>query len=117
MSNEAQSSPDTINNIKIDKNKSVHQVTFQDLIIFKEDILKELRNYKVKISNSVNVEFEKYTDLLEKSNRNLNYYEKDKSSFMSKLNFVQEKEKLFTDVINKINELRNEVMINQLHIS
>ena len=117
MSNEAQSSPDTINNMKIDKNKSVHQVTFQDLIIFKEDILKELRNYKVKISNSVNVEFEKYTDLLEKSNRNLNYYEKDKSSFMSKLDFVQEKEKLFTDVINKTNELRNEVMINQLHIS
>ena len=117
MSNEAQSSPDTINNMKIDKNKSVHQVTFQDLIIFKEDILKELRNYKLKISNSVNIEFEKYVDLLEKSNKNLNYYEKDKSSFMSKLDFVQEKEKLFNEVINTTNALRNEVMINQLHIS
>ena len=117
MSNEIQSSPDKINNMKIDKNKSFHQVTFQDLIIFKEDILKELRNNKIKISNSVNVEFEKYTDLIEKSNRNLSYYEKDKSSFMSKLDFVQEKEKLFNEVVNKTNELRNEVMINQLHIS
>ena len=117
MSNETQTSPFTINNIKIDKNKSLHQVTYQDLILFKEDILKELRNYKVKISNSVNVEFEKYSDLLEKSNRNLNYYEKDKSFFMSKVDFVQEKEKLFTEVVNKTNELRNEVMINQVHIS
>ena len=33
------------------------------------------------------------------------------------LSFVQEKEKLFTEVINKTNELRNEVMVNQLHIS
>ena len=117
MSNETQSSLETINNMKIDKNNSLHQVTYQDLIIFKEDILKELRNYKVKISNSVNVEFEKYSDLLEKSNKNLNYYEKDKSLFMSKMDFVEEKEKLFNEVSNKTNELRNEVMINQLHIS
>ena len=117
MSDEEQSSPNTINNIKIDKNISLHQVTFQDLILFKEDILKELRNYKVKISNSVNNEFEKYSDLLEKSNKNLNYYEKDKLFFMSKLDFVQEKEKLFSEVVNKTNELRNEVMINQVHIS
>ena len=117
MSNEKQSSPITINNIKIDKNKSLHQVTYQDLIIFKEDILQELRNYKVKITNSVNVEFGKYSDLLEKSNRNLSYYEKDKSSFYSKLDFVQEKEKLFTEVGNKTNELKNEVMVNQVNIS
>ena len=96
---------------------NLHQVTYQDLIIFKEDWLKELRNYKSKISNSVNIEFEKYSGLLEKSNQNLNYYEKDKSLFMSKIDFVQEKEKLFTEVINKTNELRNEVMVNQLHIS
>ena len=117
MSNEEYSSPNTINNMKIDKNISLHQVTFQDLILFKEDILKELRNYKVKISNSVNNEFEKYSDLLEKSNRNLSYYEKDKSSFMSKIEFVQEKEKLFTEVVNKTSELRNEVQLNQVHIS
>jgi len=96
---------------------NLHQVTYQDLIMFKEDWLKELRNYKSKISNSVSVELEKYSGLLEKSNQNLNYYEKDKSLFMSKIDFVQEKEKLFTEVINKTNQLRNEVMINQLHIS
>ena len=117
MSNETQTSQITINNIKIDKNKFLHQVTYQDLILFKEDLLKELRNYKVKISNSVKVELDKYSDLLEKSNRNLNYYEKDKSLFMSKLDFVEEREKLFTEVVNKTSELKNEVMTNQVHIS
>ena len=96
---------------------NLHQVTYQDLIIFKEDLLKEFRNYRTKISDNINLEFEKYSGLLEKSNQNLNYYEKDKSFFMSKIDFVQEKEKLFTEVINKTNELKNEVMVNQLHIS
>jgi len=104
-----------VSNLSIKNN--LHQVTYQDLIIFKEDWLKELRNYKTKISNSVNVEFEKYSGLLEKSNQNLNYYEKDKSTFMSKIDFVQEKEKLFEEVIDKTNVLKNEIMIDQLHIS
>ena len=37
------------------------QPTIHDLILFKEDILKELKNYKTKITNSVNIEFKKYS--------------------------------------------------------
>ena len=96
---------------------SLHQVSLQDLIRFKEELLKDLRDYKTKISNNINTEFEKYNILLDKSKRNLNLYEKEKSSFMSKIDFVEEKEKLFFEVTNRINEFRNQVMINQVHIS
>ena len=91
---------------------SLYQVSLQDLIRFKEELLKDLRDYKTKISNNINTEFEKYNILLDKSKRNLNLYEKEKSSFMSKIDFVEEKEKLFFEVTNRINEFRNQVMIN-----
>ena len=100
-----------------DLNFKMNQVTYQDLIIFKEELLKDLRNYKNKISTNINNQFDKYNRLLEKSNQNLNYYEKDKSSFMTKIDFTEEKEKLFFELTNKNNDLKNQVMTNQVHIS
>ena len=108
-------------NINMSYNKHIspkmHQVTYQDLIIFKEELLKDLRNYKNKITANINNEFGRYNGLLEKSNQNLNYYEKEKALLMTKIEFTQEKEKLFFDLSNKNNELKNEVMINQVHIT
>ena len=116
MSNDFQNL-NTTQSFNKDINPIVHQVTFQDLIIFKEELLKDLRNYKTKISTNINSEFEKFTQLVEKSNRNLENYENDKSTFMSKIEFTQEKENLFFEVANKNSELKNQVMINQVHIS
>ena len=93
------------------------QPTIHDLILFKEDILKELKNYKTKITNSVNIEFKKYSQLLEKAEQKLDYYENDKNAFMSRLDFVHEKEKLVIEVENKTSKLVNDVMLNQLHIT
>ena len=118
MSNELQNSEKKINTPGTSEiNPKMHQVTFQDLIIFKEELLKELRNFKTKMSNNINNEFEKYSSLLEKANKNLQNYQIDKATFMSKLDFTQEKEKLFFEVANKNSELKNQVMINQIHIS
>jgi lambda repressor-like predicted transcriptional regulator len=121
MSNELQNSQNKTNisptkEIK-DSNPKMHQVTFQDLIIFKEDILKELRNFKTKMSNNINNEFDKYSNLLQKANTNLSIYEKDKIAYMTKVDFAEEKEKLIFELSNKDSELKNQVMINQLHIS
>ena len=121
MSNELQNSLNKSNKSSTkeikDTNPKMHQVTFQDLIIFKEDLLKELRNFRTKISNNFNNEFEKYSSLLQKANANLSIYEKDKSAYMSKVDFAEEKEKLIFELSNKDSELKNQVMINQLHIS
>ena len=116
MSNEFQNL-NTTQSFNKELNPRIHQVTYQDLIIFKEELLKDLRNYKTKTSSNINSEFEKYTRLIEKSNNNLENYEKDKSKFMSKIEFTQEKENLFIEMTNKNSELKNQVMINQVHIS
>ena len=107
----------TLKSFNSDISNKIHQVTIQDLISFKEELLKDLRNYKSKVSSDINSEFEKYNILIEKSKHNLNYYEKDKSSFMTKVDFTQEQEKLFFEVTNKNNELKNHVMVNQVHIA
>ena len=98
-------------------NSKFHQITFQDLIIFKEEILKDLRDYKTKMTKNINNELEKYIGLIEKSNQTMENYETDKKNFMSKIDFTEEKEKLFFELANKNNELKNQVMINQVHIS
>ena len=116
MSNEFQNL-NTTQSFNKELNPKIHQVTFQDLIRFKEELLKDLRNYKTKISSNINSEFEKFTNLIEKSNLNLENYEKDKCTFMSKIEFTQEKENLFFELANKNTELKNQVMINQVHIS
>jgi hypothetical protein len=44
----------------------MNPISFQDLISFKEELLKGLREYKSKTTNNINIEFEKYLLLIEK---------------------------------------------------
>ena len=115
MSNE--SNININNSFNKEINSKIHQVTHQDLILFKDELLKDLRDYKTKMSKNINSELEKYIRLIENSNQKLMNYEKDKLNFMTKIDFTQEKEKLFYEVLNKNSELKNQVMINQVHIS
>ena len=117
ISNEIINSLKEKNNSSRDLNNILSQPTVRDLMLFKEDILKELRIYKTKITNSINTEFAKYSGILEKAEQKLSYYENDKKGFMSRMDFIQEKEKLFFEFQNKTGKLINDVMINKLHIS
>ena len=92
-------------------------VSYKDLILFKEEMLKEIRSIKTKISENINNEFGKYSDLFEKVNLKLSYYDKDKSSYMSKIGFVEEKEKLLFEIKNINDQLKNEVTLNKVHIT
>ena len=55
MSNEFQNL-NTTQSFNKELNPKIHQVTFQDLIRFKEELLKDLRNYKTKISSNINID-------------------------------------------------------------
>ena len=92
-------------------------MNFQDLILFKEDILKELKNYKSNISDKINLEFEKYTNLFSKTNEMVENYEKDKIRFFSKVDFIQEKEKILSEFSTKILEIQENLSVNQFNIS
>ena len=95
--------------------KPLSPVTFRDLILFKEEILKEMKIYQNKIDNTITKNYENSTKLIELSNSKLYNYEIDKALFMKQIEFIEEKNKIISLIEEKNNELKNHLMVNDLH--
>ena len=93
----------------------LNPVTFRDLILFKEEILKEMKIYQNKIDNTISKNYEKSSKILEASNTKLYNYEVDKALFMKQIEFIEEKNKIISLIEEKNNEIKNNLMINDLH--
>ena len=76
------------NNIKA---KNISPVIFNDLILFKEEILKEMKLYQNKINDTVSKNYEDFSKLLDVANNKLYNYETDKALFMKQIEFIEEK--------------------------
>ena len=101
------------NNIKA---KNISPVIFNDLILFKEEILKEMKLYQNKINDTVSKNYEDFSKLLDVANNKLYNYETDKALFMKQIEFIEEKNKLLSSVDEKNNELKNQLMVIDLHL-
>lgn len=97
--------------------KTLAPVTFRDLILFKEEILQEMKIYQNKIDISISKNYEKSSQLLEISNNKLYNYETDKALFMKQIDFIEEKNKINSLIEEKDNEIKNQLMVNDLHIN
>ena len=92
-------------------------ITMHDLISFKEDLLKELRLYKSKTTTNINNEFEKYLALIEKNNNKMNFIEREKSTFVQKPDYIQDKNNIFLEISNKHTELKKQIMVEDVQIT
>ena len=92
-------------------------VTFKDLILFKEEILKEMRVYQNKIDLSISKNYEKCEKLLETSNSKLYNFESDKMAFMKQIEFIEERNKFLSIIDEKNSEIKNQVMVTDLHLN
>ena len=98
------------------KEKSLSPVTLRDLILFKEDMLKEMKIYENKTNISISKNFERYNNLLEECNSKLYHYERDNALFMKQINFIEEKNKIMTLIEEKEADIKKQIMVNDLHI-
>ena len=89
-------------------------VSFQELISFKEELLKDLIQYKSKMTKNINDEFEKYSQLIEKTNNKMNFIQNEKSSLILKSEFVQEKNNILSEISSKHLELKKQIMVNEV---
>ena len=94
----------------------INSITMHDLIQFKEEILKDMKNYENNCIRNIKMNFNKYDELLKKAINKLTYYEKDKQSFISKLNFIEEKEAINFDIKSKAEDLTSKIKLNENHI-
>jgi len=98
------------------KEKPLSPVTLRDLFLFKDEVLKEMRDYQSKINQSISKNFEEFKKLVEKSNDKLYNYEQDKASFMQQIQFVEEKNKIYDLIKEKVEYIKNQLNVNDLHI-
>ena len=96
--------------------KILAPVTLRDLMLFKEEVLKEMKIYQNKIDISISNNYEKCSQLLEASNKKLYNYETDKALFMKQIEFIEEKNKFLSVIDEKNNEIKNQLMVTDLHL-
>ena len=92
-------------------------ITMRDLLLFKEEMLKDMREYQSQINASLTKNYDKYNKLLETSNNKLNDYEKDNSLFMKQIEFIEEKNKIMSLIQEKEKDIKNQMNVNNLHIN
>ena len=99
----------------ITDDKMVNQVTLRDLILFKEDILKEMRQFNSKIKQSLSEKFDKF---VQDANERLPIDPTDNGSlYMKNLKFIEEKNNILSTVSEKEKFLNEKIMVNDLHIN
>lgn len=111
------------NELNIDKIKSINnpspfkQVTYTDFILFKEDFLKTIKELKKEMNTKLEHKFIEYYQLIEETNKKLYNYEKDKNTFIQKLNFLEDKHEILSKISETTNNLKNELNEHILLIS
>ena len=98
------------------KEISLNPITLRDLLLFKEDILKELKIYESETNTSITKNFDKYNKLLEECSEKLYNYQRDNALFMKQINFIEEKDKIINLITEKSAESKNNYQVNNLLI-
>lgn len=79
---------------------SIKSISFHDLINFKEELLTLMKEIKSEVNKKLTIELLNFNTLVEKTQNKINSLE---TSYLSKLNFIEEREKIFSK-IQKIEE-------------
>ena len=99
----------------IPNDKLLNQATLRDLILFKEDILKEMRQYVSKIKTSLSDKFDKFVN---EANEKLPVSLTDNGGlYMKTIKFLEEKNNILSTVSEKEANLNEKIMVNDLHIN
>ena len=99
----------------IPNDKLLNNATIRDLILFKEDILKEMRLYESKMKSSLNDKFNKFVS---EANEKLPVNNEDNAGlYMKNIKFIEEKNKIMGTISEKENNLNEKIMVNDLHIN
>ena len=98
------------------KELSLSPITMRDLLLFKEDILKEMKIYESNTNLSITKNFEKYNKLLEECNEKLYNYQRDNALFMKQITFIEERDKIINLINEKNAENKNQCNVNDLLI-
>ena len=114
------SSPDNQKENLLNKDTSIgalNQITTRDLILFKEEFLQLLKQFKLEVNIKINSQFENCTKILEDSNNKLSNFEKENKAFVSKLNFIEEKYEIFSKINEVTTDIKNKLQTQNIQLT
>ena len=103
-------------NIKDDKNINVEHVSLQNFILFKEEFLKYLGEFKKEINSNLEKDQNKYETFIENANKLISSLNIE-NTYITKLNFVEEKNEILSHINKREKDLGNQIMLNKLNLT
>ena len=103
-------------NIKDDKKISIEHVSLQNFILFKEEFLQYLGDFKKEINSNMEKDQKKYQTLIENANKLINSLNIE-NTFLSKLKFIEEKSEIFSHIDKIDKDLANQIMLNKINLT
>ena len=94
----------------------IKYVSLRDFILFKEDFLKSLGDFKKEINGNLTKEQKKFDLFVEKAS-NLISTHHNNNNFITKLNFIEEKNEIISQIKKLETDINNQLMINKLNLS
>ena len=98
------------------KTVSLKYVSLREFILFKEEFLKALGDYKKEINSNFLKEKQKFDIFFEKTS-NLIKQQNDKNNFITKINFIEEKNEILSQIKKIETDFNNQLMINKINLS
>ena len=109
-----------MNNTK-DKESSIPQnlnkFSIQDLYTFKEDLLQSLKKYRIEMSSKIKDEYYKCQELVSEVNKKIELFDKNNLQFLTKLNFIEEKDKILEKIKTVEKDIKNSIMVQEIHLN
>ena len=93
-----------------------NQVTRSDLLLFKEDFLKTMKEFKTEINNKMIERYESFHKLIEESNQKIFEFEREKNTFIQKLNFLEEKHEILSKISETTTNLKSSLNLHMIQI-
>ena len=94
----------------------IKYVSLRDFILFKEYFLKSLGDFKKEINGNLTKEQKKFDLFVEKAS-NLISTHHNNNNFITKLNFIEEKNEIISQIKKLETDIYNQLMINKLNLS
>ena len=98
------------------KTVSLKYVSLREFILFKEEFLKALGDYKKEINTNFLKEKQKFDIFFEKTS-NLIKQQNDKNNFITKINFIEEKNDILSQIKKLETDFNNQLMVNKINLS
>jgi hypothetical protein len=98
------------------KNAPLKYVSLREFILFKEEFLKSLNDFKKDINSNLTKEKEKCELFFEKTS-NIIKTNNNKNIFLSKINFIEEKDEILSQIKKLETDFNKQFMINKINLT